>query len=257
MNVDINGIGLNYEDTGSGEVLVLVSGFCSNLRYWKNMVPMLEGYRVVRLDNRGVGDTVYSGDFSIDDMADDIVALMGHLGVDKFSVLGWSMGSLIAQSLAARYPGRLKGVIMVSTYLRRPARSAYLMGNMARMVLDGSASMEALYVAMNALCFTESMFSHLEEIGDKVPMPRKLEDAEGLARQLMAVDAHDFSADAPGLNVPVLIIHGEDDTMVPLEMGEEVYDAIPDSQFLIIGGQGHNMDPRFYAGATLEFLGSL
>ncbi|MBQ7406062.1 MAG: alpha/beta hydrolase, partial [Candidatus Methanomethylophilaceae archaeon] len=89
MNVDINGIGLNYEDTGSGEVLVLVSGFCSNLRYWKNMVPMLEGYRVVRLDNHGVGDTVYSGDFSIDDMADDVVALMDHLGVDRFSVLGW------------------------------------------------------------------------------------------------------------------------------------------------------------------------
>ena len=91
MFADINGIRMSYEDRGSGEPMVLIGGFGANGAFWSNAVPMMDGYRVITFDNRGVGDTGYEGDFSLEDLADDVVALLGHLELDRVHVLGWSM----------------------------------------------------------------------------------------------------------------------------------------------------------------------
>ena len=68
-----------YEEEGTGEPVILIAGVGANHRFWKGMVPLLKGYRVITLDNRGVGQTEYKGDVQIDIMADDIIHLMDYL----------------------------------------------------------------------------------------------------------------------------------------------------------------------------------
>ena len=81
MFAELNGARICYDVQGEGDPVLLIEGFGANRKFWKGLVPLLEGHTVVTLDNRGVGDTEYSGGFTIDDLADDAVALMSMLQV--------------------------------------------------------------------------------------------------------------------------------------------------------------------------------
>ncbi len=255
MLAEVNGISLHYDVSGSGETIVLIGGFGANRRFWNRMVPLLDGYRVVTLDNRGVGETEYDGDFSIDDMADDVIALMDHLSVDMFHVLGWSMGSHIAQSLGIRHGDRLMSLTLVSTYLRRPSRSEYILGTLTRMAAEGLAPVECLAIAVNAFCFPESTFRELEDKGETVSIPKRLERPEGLMDQLKAIRAYDTTGIVSGIRVPTLLIHGTEDIMVEISVGHSVADRIPGCEVLDIEGAGHNIPPEEYSEQFLEFIG--
>lgn len=251
---DINGVRLHYEDEGAGEPVLLIGGFGANARFWRDAVSRLGGYRVVTLDNRGVGETEYSGGFTIDDMADDAVMLMEHLGIRRFHALGWSMGSHIGQSMGIRYPYRLKSLTLVSTYLRRPARSEYILGNLTSMALNGEAPVSCLAIAVNAFCFPESTFRELELRGESMPVPRRLEDPRGLMDQLAAVGGYDTTDLACRISVPTLVVHGTEDVMVEPCMGEAVADAIEGSELLLVDGAGHNIPFGMYADRFREFV---
>ena len=108
MFAELQDVKMYYEEEGSGEPVILIAGIGANHRFWKGMVPLLKGYRVITLDNRGVGQTEYKGDIQIDTMADDIIHLMDYLHIYKAHIVGWSMGSQIAQSLAIRHGERLQ-----------------------------------------------------------------------------------------------------------------------------------------------------
>ena len=180
MFAELNGARICYDVQGEGDPILLIEGFGANRKVWKGLVPLLEGHTVVTLDNRGVGDTEYSGGFTIDDLADDAVALMSMLGFDRFHVVGWSMGSLIAQSMLLRHRDVLKDAVLISTYIDRPARSSYVLGEFTRMVNDGTATMESFFVMVNAFVFSEMVFRDLEDKGITMPIPKRLERPEGL-----------------------------------------------------------------------------
>ena len=137
MRARINGIEVVYEDTGEGVPLLILGGFGADRDFWVGATSAFPGYRIVTLDNRGVGETVYSAGFSVEDLAEDAFLLMRHLGIDRFNVLGWSMGSQIAQILAAHHPDSVMGLVLVSTYSRIPARSDYLLRTLSRMAAEG------------------------------------------------------------------------------------------------------------------------
>ena len=251
---DLQDVRLHYEDVGSGEPIVLIGGFGANLRFWRDAVSALDGFRVITLDNRGVGETESSGPFSIDDMADDVVHLMDHLGIGRFHVLGWSMGSHIGQSLGIRHADRLRSLTLVSTYMRRPSRSDYILRGLTTMALNGEAPLQCLAIAVNAFCFPESVFRDLEERGETMPVPRRPESPTGLMMQIDAVDGYDTTDLACKISVPTLVVHGTEDVMVESSMGKAVADAIPGSELLMVEGAGHNIPFRMYKGRFLEFI---
>ena len=156
MFVESDGARIHYDTSGDGEPVILLAGFGAAGSYWRRMPPLLDGFLCVTMDNRGVGDTVYDGPFSMADMADDAVAVMDGLGIGKAHVVGWSMGSHIARKLACRHPDRVADLTLVGTYLQRPARSDYVLRGMLGMVIDGKAPMECLFRSVNAFCLTES-----------------------------------------------------------------------------------------------------
>ena len=88
MFADLDGVSLRYEERGSGEPLVLLGGFGANAGFWEPMLGELDGFRVITMDNRGIGSTRYEGGFSISDMADDVDALLERLDVVDAHILG-------------------------------------------------------------------------------------------------------------------------------------------------------------------------
>lgn len=256
MFADVNGIRMHYGVTGSGDPVVLIGGFGANAEFWDGVASLLDGYTVVTFDNRGVGETEYGGRFSIDDLADDVVALMDHLGIAKAHVLGWSMGSQVGQSLGRRHPDRLRSLVLVSTYAKRPSRMEYMLSSFTRMAVEGTAPVECLAIAVNAFCFTEDVFRELDDEGKEFPIPEKIEDPRGLMDQLVAIDGYDTFRLASGISVPTMVVHGEKDIMVEPEEGEKVAALIEGSRLLLIPSAGHSIQFELYADAVRAFFDS-
>ncbi len=251
MLLDVDGARLSYRDEGSGEPLFLIAGFGAPGSFWDGMRPFLEEFRVITFDNRGVGATEWSRPFTLEDMADDVVALADHLGIDRFHAAGWSLGSQVAQILAARHGGRLKSLVLVSTYLREPPRSGYLLRTLCRMAADGVIPTEAVGVAVNAMCMPESAF---DGTGAGTPRTPRLGDPRGLLAQLDVMRPEGTAEAVRSIGTPALVIHGDADIMVDLSYGVEVAEALPRGNLAVMEGDGHLMPPGRYAGVLADFV---
>lgn len=241
---------LSYSSAGSGEPLVLLTGFGADKTFWDIAVPSLSSeYNVITVDNRGSGDTVYSGKFTVDDMADDIICLLDFLSIKKTHILGWSMGSQIAQSVAIRYSDRVSTLTLVSSYFRRPERSAFMLDGMME-AADNGMPVRYLSVPVIAMGFPESYFA-----SKKRNIPEELNaDFKGMRDQISAVNAYSTKDSIHLLTVPVLSVHGTEDYMVPVEMGDELADSIENCTRLRLRGEGHNILPSKYAEELKMFL---
>ncbi len=254
MYAERDGARIWYEAVGEGEPLVMVAGFGAEHSFWSRAAALLPAYTVVTLDNRGVGRTEYAGRFDTSDQADDVIAVMDDLGLDRVHMLGWSMGSHIARNLAVRHRGRLADLVLVGTYLDRPARSHYVLEGTLRSVLDGETSLRSLYAMINAFCLTEGAFEEFERVGRSPPLPDRYADPVGLMRQLEAVGGNDANARDIDVGVPTLIIHGSEDIMVPPSEGRKVAAAIPGSEYMELPGQGHRIPLGAYSGMIDGFF---
>ena len=250
----IGNIKMHYKETGNGEPVVLITGLGGDVSFWKGMTPLLSRrYRVITLDNRGSGLTEYpNGPFDIEALADDIALLLDHLSIPKAHILGWSMGGNVAQDLALRHPGKVASLTLVSTYMRRPSRSSYIMNAMVGSVQSGG-DLIYLFTVMQSLCMTEEAFREMEDKGICTPW-RLNSTLEGFLRQLAAVDGFDSRDRAKGIRAPTMVIHGGADIMVPPRMGKELAAEIPGAGFTMIEGGGHTMPPKTYAKAFLDHI---
>jgi len=250
---DINGIHLNYISEGAGIPLVLLTGFGGDINFWKRTSTKLSTtYTVIRVDNRGVGSTNCKNDFSIDDMSDDIVSLLEHLGHPKAHIVGWSMGSHIAQNIAIRHQKNVISLTLISSYRKRPARSMYILRGAVETVKSG-APMECLARTINGLCYTESFFEDMEKKDSIIRLP-ELDGIDGLQAQLDAVDGHDTTCSASRIRCPTLSIHGIDDIMVECSEGDALADSIEGCRILRIEGVGHLINPDLYLYDLIKHL---
>jgi pimeloyl-ACP methyl ester carboxylesterase len=223
------------------------------------------GFHVVRFDNRDIGRSTHldhlpvptigqllrrskRAGYRLDDMAQDAVGLLDHLGVREAHVVGASMGGMIAQSLAARYPDRVLSLtsIMSNTgnrwsgqpalrlypiFLRRPGRDreAFVTHTVRLFGLIGSPGFERDEDDMREMAGTSYDRGH---------------DPAGSARQLAAVLASgDRTPALQSINAPTLVIHGDADKLVAPSGGRANVRAIPGARLLMIEGMGHDL-PR-------------
>lgn len=110
-----DGLRLYFEDTGTGQPLLCLPGLTRNTRDFDFLKPQMTSCRMIAMDYRGRGQSDHASDFhsySVPQEAQDVIALLDHLGLEKVTILGTSRGGLIAMALAAMYPNRLAGVIL-------------------------------------------------------------------------------------------------------------------------------------------------
>ena len=114
---EVNGIGMYYQVHGRGEPLVLIPGLGADHTSWFLQARAFKKhYRVITFDCRGMGKTDKPADpFTLETMADDVVALMDHLGADVANIVAVSMGGLVAQEIALDYPDRVSKLVLASS----------------------------------------------------------------------------------------------------------------------------------------------
>jgi pimeloyl-ACP methyl ester carboxylesterase len=256
MSTARNGdVEIYYEEFGepSAPTLLLVNGLGSQcLNYDVAWCQLFcdEGFRVVRYDNRDVGlSTKLDGtDYALTDMANDAIAVLDAMGVDKAHVMGCSMGGMIVQRLALDHTDRLLSMTSVMSRTGEPG--------------SGDSSEDALAFllappAPSRAAYIDRQVAALHVYGSK---PEWLDDdairaraaaaydrcfcPEGVGRQMKAV-MHDGSrsAELADLDLPALVIHGSRDTLIDPSGGRRTAEVIPGARYVEIDGMGHDYPP--------------
>jgi pimeloyl-ACP methyl ester carboxylesterase len=268
-----NGIELEYDTFGdpADPALLLIMGLGSQLISWDpRFCGMLaaRGFHVIRFDNRDIGLSsqfddlpqpdffaILGGDRStapyvMADMAQDTVGLLDALGIERAHVVGASMGGMIAQELALKYPER---VLSLCSFMSNTGDSVNGMPSAEALAAvtspRGTTREEAIERTVDVLRIIGSAtpeyaptdqwrYDRAAQIYDRSYTP------DGGARQVAAIAASPDRTEALGsLRMPVLVMHGDQDPLVHVSGGYTTAEAIPDSELIIFPGLGHDL-PR-------------
>jgi pimeloyl-ACP methyl ester carboxylesterase len=264
------GIELEYVTAGdpSHPPLLVVNGYTTQLISWQQgYIDRLvdQGLFVIRYDNRDVGlSTKLDGQhvspgavlsaslkgeplpavpYTLSDMAADGIGLLDHLGIDRAHIVGNSMGGMIVQTMAIEHPDRIASVTSVMSSTGDPrvgsptpeAREALLAPPPTERAEYIEASQSSLVWASKRFPDPEWLRTNAAAQYDRCLYP------EGATRQLAAIYASgDRSAGLAALDVPMLVIHGRDDTLITPEGGERTAELVAGSRYLLLADMGHD-----------------
>jgi pimeloyl-ACP methyl ester carboxylesterase len=256
----VNGIEICYEvfevpgGSPNDPTVLLVNGLGSQMIRWpKELTQDIvdAGFRLVTFDNRDVGlssKLVDAPQYAVEDMADDAAALLAHLGIDKAHVVGMSMGGMIGQALAIRHPGRVLSLASIMSHMS------------ATDTVAPTADAIAIFAKPPAATRDEAIESGVADrrliSGDGFPFDEgearemaaraydRCHDPDGRNRQAAAIQRAGSRASAlADLTIPVTVIHGSADPLVPVENGRRTAQNIPGAELVVIDGMGHDL-PR-------------
>jgi pimeloyl-ACP methyl ester carboxylesterase len=241
--ISSNGQELYYEVHGEGQPLVLVMGIGYDSSLWKlQQVPALsKRFRVVIFDNRDAGRSSKAAQqYSIGDMADDVAGLLDGLDIPHAHLLGLSMGGMIGQEFALRYPDRLDRLVL-SGVGAAPARSAFDPIRTWSWVRSHDGTGEAFGAQQFVWLFSSSFLRNDAAVKQTLallasnPTPMT---PEAYTRQATAYLQHDVLDRLGGIQVPTLVVGGEQDLLTPPWILQEVAMAIPGAELRIFRGDG-------------------
>ena len=238
-------------------VVVLSNSLGSDHRMWDAQVPELEKtFRVVRYDTRGHGASpVPQGPYGIDDLADDLVALLDRLGVERAAIVGLSLGGMTAMRVAVRNPDRVRslGLLCTSPYLG-PATG---WTDRAAVVRDGGSV--AVADGVLSRWFSPGFLAD-EANSDRLAYYRDMiaaTPAEGYAGCCEAIAAMDQRGEISAITAPTLAIAGADDPATPPQMLADIVDAVADGTLLVVDDAAHLANaeqPAIITAALIEHL---
>ena len=232
-----------FEVRGTGPPLVLVAGLASTRRLWGEL-PALFARRctVVTVDNRGVGGSRGGAPFTLDGAADDLALLVETLRLEPVSLLGVSMGGLVAVRTAARHGNRVRRLVAVSCRVRStPSHDRILrFFELALTRLSPGEAAEALMAFAFGAAFADAYPGFVEQAAH-LWAPEPL-DVPGALAQLAHLRAgFDLSSDARAITCPTLVIAGALDPIVPAAASRELAAAIPGARYSQVAGAAHSV----------------
>lgn len=259
--VNSSGCKIYYQVRGSGDPLVLIMGFGADGSVWEKHVAEYEKhFQCIILDNRGVGQSDQpKGPYSTAMMAEDVVAVMDHAGVEKAKVAGISMGGAIAQSLAIRHPDRVSCLALISTWPKFNNYATTVYENLKKLRVTSKPAdfMELLQLWIFAPPYYEQSMGELKEgqQGAKDnPAPQTQYGFEG---QLDACIQHDVVDKLNLIKVPTLITVGDMDIFTPPAFSKVLHEGIENSIYVNFptGGHVHHWeDLERFNRVTTDFL---
>ncbi|MEZ5946137.1 MAG: alpha/beta hydrolase [Hyphomonas sp.] len=249
-----NGLRVHYRDTGprKAPVIVLVHGFSASLHTWDAWVSDLKrDYRVIALDLPGHGLSTCgdASEIGVDQFVATVDALTTKLGVDRFVLAGNSMGGRTAWSYALAHPQRLDGLVLVDASgwppeeadkKSEPVVFRLLANPLARRLMK---NLDSTMLVRSGLkdSFSDDAFVTEEMVNRYVALGRAPCHRDAIMT-LSAARGKDAPATAAGLaaiSVPTLILHGEEDNLVPVSAGRKFEAAITGSELVVYPATGH------------------
>ena len=237
-------------------VVVLSHSMGADLRMWDGIVETLEEHlRVVRYDTRGHGQSPSApGPYSMDDLADDIVALLDRLGVEQAHLVGLSLGGMMGMRLAARDPGRIDRLVLLCTAAFLEVGPAYT-ERAAQVRAQGTGSVAEGVVSR---WFTPDYLEQNPDVREHHVAMCAATSPEGYAGSCEAIAAMDLRPDLPQIKAPTLAIAGADDPATPPSCLREIAEGVPDGRLVVVPDAAHlaaAQQPEAVAAAVLEHLG--
>ena len=262
--VKVGELSIEYYVEGSGPPLLMIMGLGGQAASWGE--PFLEQIRphfqLVRFSNRGTGLTDKpGGEYSVRLMADDAAGLLRELGIPRAHVLGISMGGMIAQELALNHPQAVHGLVLGCTFCG-PAHGVHLPPQtLARLGQVGAMPLEQRIEQFWLVTVTQGFIDKHRAFLDGIIQAHLATPTpwETFGRQFVAVQSFDTYDRLPQVKAPTLVIHGDQDVLIPVENADILHERIGGSQVRIVPGVGHMFfweKPEESAGAIVEFLKS-
>ena len=263
---------VRLDGPSDGAPLVLITGLAFDLATWPmSFVHALadRGYRVIRLDNRDVGRSfrvtstspsarrllrgpLPEGQYSVEDMSEDVADTLRALGVERADVMGFSLGGMIAQSLAGHHPELVRRLISLCSTTGDPSVGTAATSTAALLMFPGAKTRD-MYIRGRLV-----MSHHLAGPGFPVDVAyerqlaathwdRSLDprgEAEAMRRQIGAIrSSGDRTEVLSRITAPTLVIHGDKDKIVRPDGGPATAEVIPHARFVRIPGMGHQVHP--------------
>ncbi len=233
-----------YERRGTGEPLLLITGFAISAAVFDPVRPLYERhFDCVAYDNRGAGRSGRSPwPASIPQFAGDAVRLLDALGLDSAHVYGASMGGMIAQELAIRFPERVRGLVLAGTTPGGPRAARPAVGELAALLGHATGALREpgrpwLGTMLFSEAFRREQPERVRELLAYFALHRA--SAWGLNAHWWATVYHDTVSRLPRIQAPTLVMHGEHDAMSPVANARMLAERIPDAEFAIVPGAGH------------------
>jgi 3-oxoadipate enol-lactonase len=246
MKVKTNGIEINYEIEGSGPWITLSHSLACNLHMWDEQMEVLtKHFKVLRFDTRGHGaSSAPEGPYTLEQMADDVHGLFASLGIKETHWVGLSMGGMIGQTYALKYPGVFKSLVLADTTSRRPPNAAQMWGE--RIQIARTKGMEALIESTLARWFTEPCLKSRKDIVARIGSDIRNTPVAGFCGACEAIAKVDTLDRLKEIKCPVLIMVGDQDHGTPPEMARAIHANLPGSELEIIDSAAHlsNVEQR-------------
>lgn len=235
LKTSINGISIAYQRRGKGTALVLLHGYPLDHTIWEPVAALLENdFDLIMPDLRGFGESnVPEGKFSMADYAADVAGLLDQLAIQKAAIVGHSMGGYAALAFVRAHPRRVLGLGLISSQTladtpeKKTARYQEAEHVMAEGVKDVAEGMSV-------------------KLTEDVRLQGKLKELilrqrpEGLAGALRAMaDRPDTTNLLTGFPLPLVLVHGLADALIPIERAQNVNEAVPQSRLTELINVGH------------------
>lgn len=240
----VNGVNLYYEEHGAGEPMLLIMGFGGNTHGWVGQIPELSRhFHVIAFDNRGAGQSDKpEGPYSMEVFADDAAGLMTYLGVQSAHVVGVSMGGMIAQHLALRYPERVRTLVLACTTPGGALAASPSPEVLAAFQAGGQEPdpRKAAELGFMYMYTDEFIAGNRERLLERAESLAHLRPPEvGLRGHLQAVMGHDTLGRLHEIRVPTLVITGDADPLVPPQNSRLIAERIPGARLVEFPGLKH------------------
>jgi len=243
MILEKNGVKLAYYVYGEGEpTLVFVVAFIATAPFWTYQVNYFsQNFKMVTVDMRGAGESDKPADnYTLDLYADDLNSIIEELQAKNIVLVGESMGASIVIKYVTRYPGKVsKLVLMCGTPKYAPTNDfphGQSLEVIHKLLTLAQESYSGFLRFFMELAFTEPGTEYLKEWGFRMCQMTPQEIAINSANNFLKEDLRPLLGK---INIPTLILPGENDGLMPLEGGKYMHENIPGSKMYIFKGKGH------------------
>ena len=250
-------VDLNHEVHGppDGQPVVLVHSLGMALDLWDRLAPALvERYRVVRLDLRGHGwSPAPHGPYTVDVLADDVLRLADRLGLDRFALVGLSIGGTVGQTIAVREPDRLTALAACCTGPKLGDPDEWR-DRAVRVRAEGTSWLVDSSIAR---WFTPAFAARHPDEVDRIVRMLLTTSPEGYAASCEALAAFDLTDRIGEITAPTRLVIGSQDPLAPPDLGQRMADAIPRADLVVLDGTAHLANvgqPDRFNAAVLEHL---